>query len=286
MKHGLILPNPIVGDDPTLMVEYAIAAEAAGWDGVFMWDVLVNPAPPDELGQRGDPTPWRPEAFEPLIDPIVTLSGIATRTESLTLGTWIVPAARRQPWQLARDLATLDRLSRGRVVLGVGLGRRTEYELFGTDWDASTIGRRYDETLELLDRFWSGEPVHHRGEHFTVDGVALLPTPLQRPRIPIFVAGFWPNPRPVRRAARWDGFMPVVDPDPDGGDLVDLCEAYAEAAPDRRDVFLCVGPDATTPERMQRYDELGVTWLGSYCLDESLGRDGNLAQIALGPPPR
>ena len=79
--------------------------------------------------------------------------------------------------------------------------------------------------------------------------------------------------------------MPVVDPDPEGGDLVDLCEAYGEAASDAGEVFLRVSPDATTPQRMQRYQELGITWLGSYCLDESLGHEGNLAQIASGHRP-
>lgn len=72
------------------------------------------------------------------------------------LGTWIIPAARRQPWQLARDLASLDQLSHGRVILGVGLGRRAEYDLFGEEWDSRRVSRRYDEALDLLSRFWSG----------------------------------------------------------------------------------------------------------------------------------
>lgn len=88
-----------------------------------------------------------------------------------------------------------------RVLLGVGLGRRAEYDLFGAEWDPRTVSRRYDEALELITRFWSGERVTFHGEFYDADDVALLPKPEQRPRIPILVAGFWPNRRPVRRGA-------------------------------------------------------------------------------------
>ena len=284
-RHALILPNPVVGDDAPAMVEYAVAAEEAGWDGVFMWDVLVWPAAPDDLGRRGDPEPFRPKEYAAQIDPVVTLAGIATRTERVALGTWIVPAARRQPWQLARDLATLDRLSRGRVVLGVGLGRRAEYDLFGEEWDPRRVSRRYDETLELLDRFWSGQRVTFHGEFFDVDDVALLPTPRQRPRIPVLVAAFWPNRRPVRRAARWDGLMPVVDPDPDGTDLRDLLDYYRGAAQEPGEVFLYVDAPSLTGETVRTYGELGVTWLASDVITGRASEEENLAAVRRGPPP-
>jgi hypothetical protein len=77
-RYGLILPNPVVGADAAMMVDYAVAAEESGWDGVFLWDVLVNPPPPDALGKAGDPEPWDPDHFEDLIDPVITLAGIAT----------------------------------------------------------------------------------------------------------------------------------------------------------------------------------------------------------------
>ncbi|MGC5583740.1 LLM class flavin-dependent oxidoreductase [Ornithinimicrobium sp. W1665] len=284
-RHALILPNPEVGDDAPAMVEYAVAAEESGWDGVFMWDVLVWPAAPDALGRAGDPEHFRPETYAAQIDPVITLAGIATRTERITLGTWIVPAARRQPWQLARDLATLDRLSRGRVVLGVGLGRRAEYDLFGEEWDPRRVGRRYDETLELLSRFWSGERVTFHGEFFDVDDVALLPTPAQRPRIPILVAAFWPNRRPVRRAGRWDGLMPVVDPDPDGPDLAALMTYYRQVAEEPGEVFLYVDAPALTDARVASYGELGVTWLASDLITGRRSSRENLAAIRRGPPP-
>jgi alkanesulfonate monooxygenase SsuD/methylene tetrahydromethanopterin reductase-like flavin-dependent oxidoreductase (luciferase family) len=284
-RHGLILPNPAVGDDPTALVEYAVCAEESGWDGVFPWDVLVWPAAADALGAAGDPQRHRPETYEPTVDAIITLAGIATRTERITLGTWIIPVARRQPWQLARDLATLDRLSHGRVLLGVGLGRRAEYDLFGEEWDPRKVSRRYDEALELITRFWSGDRVTFHGEFYDVDDVALLPTPAQRPRIPILVAGFWPNRRPVRRGARWDGLMPVVDPDPDGQDLQDLVTYYRQVADEPGEIFLYVDGAATTVERVDRYRELGVTWLASDMITAQQSLDDNLKAIRRGPPP-
>lgn len=284
-RNGLVLPNPVVGDDPAAMVDYAVAAEEAGWDGVFPWDVLVFPSASDALGAAGDPEHFRPQSYAPSIDPVVTLAGIATRTERITLGTWIVPAARRQPWQLARDLATLDRLSRGRVLLGVGLGRRAEYDLFGEEWDPRRVGRRYDEALELIARFWSGERVTFHGEFFDVDDVALLPTPAQRPRIPVYVAAFWPNRRPVRRAGRWDGLMPVVDPDPDGPDLPALLDYYHKVAEGSTGVFLYVDAEATTAEHVERYAELGVTWLASDVISGQRSFEENLAAVRRGPPP-
>lgn len=284
-RHGLILPNPAVGEDAAAMVAYAVAAEEAGWDGVFLWDVLIWPAASDALGAAGDPEHFRPERYEPHIDPIITLAGIATRTERVTLGTWIVPVARRQPWQLARDLATLDRLSHGRVLLGVGLGRRAEYDLFGEQWDAKRVGRRYDEALELLTRFWSGERVTFHGEFYDVEDVTLLPTPAQRPRIPIMVAAFWPNKKPVRRAAGWDGLMPIVDPDPDGQDLNDLVTYYRGEVDHPGDILLYVDAQATTARRIARYGELGVTWLASDVISARCSPEENLEAIRRGPPP-
>ena len=284
-RHALILPNPLVGADAARMVEYAVAAEESGWDGVFLWDVLINPPPPDAAGRAGDPEPWNPDHYEDLIDPVITLAGIATRTERITLGTWIIPIARRQPWQVARDFATLDRLSHGRVVLGAGLGRRPEFDKFGEVWDPRVIAEKYDEALELIDRFWSGERVTFEGRHFTVDDVALLPIPVQRPRIPILIAANWPNRKPIRRGGRWDGIMPTVNPDPESDDLREMVAYYRSVAETPGDIFLAVNPDTVSAASLDRYRELGVTWLGSYLLDASFGHDGNLARIRQGPPP-
>jgi alkanesulfonate monooxygenase SsuD/methylene tetrahydromethanopterin reductase-like flavin-dependent oxidoreductase (luciferase family) len=130
----------------------------------------------------------------------------------------ITPVPRRRVSKLAREVTTLDRLTGGRMILGVGTGAPVadEYGTFGEPTDLRLLAAHLDEGLEALNLLWSGEPVTFRGEHVVVDDVAFLPTPVQRPRVPIWVAGIWPAKAPMRRAARWDGAVPIV-PETDGG---------------------------------------------------------------------
>lgn len=284
MRRGLILPNWTAGEDVALLVEAAVIAEGAGWDGVFLADHLVFP-PPSEIG-GGD----RPFGDMAMPDPWVTHAAIAARTEHIVLGSWITPVGRRQPWQLARDLATLDRLSGGRVLLGVGLGRRSDHEPFGTPWDLRAIARRTDEALGLLDAFWRGGPVEHHGDNFEVDGVTLLPRPTQRPRIPVVVGGLWPHRAVVRRGARWDGIMPHFpgdgvlpgDETPPEEHLRALVAAYREEADQPGLVMVLDDPPAAGDGWRDLAGELGVTWL------LTAKRDGqwriDLDEIAAGPP--
>jgi Luciferase-like monooxygenase len=124
----------------------------------------------------------------------------------------VTPLARRRPWNVAGEAAGVDQLSGGRMILGVGLGETREtvavdasLVAFGERPDARRRGEMLDEGLEILAGLWTGEPFSFRGRHFTVAEVTFLPRPVQRPRIPIWVGGAYPNPRPTRRAARWDG---------------------------------------------------------------------------------
>ncbi|HEV2930130.1 MAG TPA: LLM class flavin-dependent oxidoreductase, partial [Propionibacteriaceae bacterium] len=139
-------------------------------------------------------------------------AAIATATEHLRLGPMITPLAHRRPAKVAKETATLDRLSDGRLTLGVGLGSdRFAHELSATgeELDDRQRGQMLDESLEILTAAWSGEPVHHHGQHYTVDGISFLPRPVQRPGVPVWAAGFPGNVKPLRRAARHDGFFPV-----------------------------------------------------------------------------
>lgn len=280
----MILPSWEAGDDPGLLVEAAVEAERAGWDGVFLADHLVFP-PPTSIGGRdvgGEP--------RPIADPWITLAAIASRTRSLRLGTWVCPVPRRQPWQLARDLATLDQLSDGRVILGAGLGRRTDHERFGVEWDLPDLGRRFDEALEVMDRLWAGEPVSHRGQHYTIDDVTLLPRPRQRPRIPVVIGGLWPNRAFIRRGARWDGIVPHFPGDgvlpsdgvPPERHVTEMLAAYHEAADDPGDVMILDRPPGASRDYAARCADLGVTWL----LTAKWGDDWSLdlARIGEGPP--
>lgn len=288
MKHAFVLEHWAAGSDVPRMVELGVAAEEAGWDGVFLSDVLIWPMPADL------DAPSTTTTFFPFADPLIVLTAIASRTERIRLGTWITPIPRRQPWQLARDLATLDRLSGGRVILGTGLGRRPDYENFGQAWDQPALGRMYDEALEVLSGLWSGEPFSYEGEFYTVDAVAILPKPKQRPRIPIWPAAIWPNKKPFRRAARWDGVMPHFPGDgiiPPEGDhpaperwVRDLLEHYHALTNEPGDVFLPAEPPGATPAYLETCNELGVTWLYSRRFDFHGDLDRYLERIREGPP--
>jgi alkanesulfonate monooxygenase SsuD/methylene tetrahydromethanopterin reductase-like flavin-dependent oxidoreductase (luciferase family) len=162
-------------------------------------------------------------------DPWITLAAIATATERVRLGPMVTPLPRRRPAKVARETATLDRLSGGRLTLGVGIGSdrfAAELSSTGEELDDRLRGRMLDEALAILTAAWSGEPVDHRGEHYTVEGVRFLPRPVQEPRIPVWGAGFPGNVKPLRRAARYDGFFPANLDHPD--QLAEIASAVAD----------------------------------------------------------
>ncbi|MFG3065133.1 LLM class flavin-dependent oxidoreductase [Streptomyces sp. NPDC048231] len=195
MRFSVNMPN--FGDfaDPRTVAKVAVAAEQAGWDGLFVWDHVVH----------------RRHGGRPFGDPWMLLTAAALATSRIKLGTLVTPVARRHPQELARQVATLDAVSGGRVVFAAGLGGpiEDEYASFGDTTDPKVLAERLDEGLGLLERYWSGETVNHDGRHYRVRDVTLLPAAVQRPRPPVWIAGFWPNRAPVRRAARWDGAVPL-----------------------------------------------------------------------------
>ncbi|MFI9407760.1 LLM class flavin-dependent oxidoreductase [Nocardia sp. NPDC052316] len=197
MRFSINIPN--FGDfaDARTVAAAAAAAEQAGWDALFIWDHVVL----DKVERRG----------QPFGDPWMLLTAAALATSRIKLGTLVTPVARRRPEQLARQVATLDSLSGGRVIFGAGLGGPVadEFGSFGEPTDPVVLAERLDEGLELLQRYWSGEQVDHLGKHYQVREVTLLPASIQRPRPPVWIGGFWPRRRPFRRAARWDGVVPL-----------------------------------------------------------------------------
>jgi alkanesulfonate monooxygenase SsuD/methylene tetrahydromethanopterin reductase-like flavin-dependent oxidoreductase (luciferase family) len=197
MRFSINVPN--FGDfaDPRAVATVASAAEQAGWDALFVWDHVVH----DKSVRRGTP----------FGDPWMLLTAAALATSRLLLGTLVTPVARRRPQQLARQVATLDSLSDGRVIFGAGLGGPIEDEFgsFGETTDPVELAGRLDEGLDLLARYWSGDAVDHHGRYYEVRDVTLLPATVQRPRPPVWIAGYWPHRRPMRRAARWDGVVPL-----------------------------------------------------------------------------
>ena len=202
MRFAVDVPN--FGDfaDPRVVADLARRAEEAGWDGLFVWDHVTH----------------RKALRRQIADPWVLLTAAALATRRIRLGTMITPVARRRVPKLAREVTTLDRLTGGRMILGVGLGAPIpdEFGSFGETTDPKALAARLDEGLEALTLLWSGEPVTFHGDHVVIEDVVFLPTPVQRPRVPVWVGGEWPARRPMRRAARWDGAVPLL-PAGDGG---------------------------------------------------------------------
>jgi alkanesulfonate monooxygenase SsuD/methylene tetrahydromethanopterin reductase-like flavin-dependent oxidoreductase (luciferase family) len=201
IRSGLSLPLFDELSDPLAVVRLAADAEAAGWHGVFVWDHLRWEAPVRNVADS-----W------------VTLAAIATATARLRLGPMVTPLPRRRPVKVARETATLDVLSGGRLILGVGIGDdrfAREFSKTGEQLNDRARGQMLDEALEILAAAWSGEPVHHHGDHYTVDDIQFLPRPVQRPGVPVWIAGFSGNGKAMRRAARYDGFYPVYLEHPD-----------------------------------------------------------------------
>jgi alkanesulfonate monooxygenase SsuD/methylene tetrahydromethanopterin reductase-like flavin-dependent oxidoreductase (luciferase family) len=262
----------------------ATAAEAAGWDALFVWDHVVH----DKRHRRSFGDPW------------ILLTAAALATRRIKLGPMVTPVPRRRPQQVARQVATLDNLSGGRVIFGAGLGGPIpdEYGSFGEPTDAKLLAEHLDEGLELLDLYWSGEPVTHHGRHYEVDDVTLLPRPVQHPRVPVWIGGFWPNRRPMRRAARWDGAVPLFTSATHGHnppldevrDLVAYVRAHRDG--DEGRAFEVVLGGASPTDAAAARDllgpliEAGATWWDERRpIDDDINRaDLVFRRIEAGPP--
>jgi alkanesulfonate monooxygenase SsuD/methylene tetrahydromethanopterin reductase-like flavin-dependent oxidoreductase (luciferase family) len=196
MRYSVDVPNFGEFAAPEVFAEVARRVEEAGWDALLVGDSVAG-----EKDLR-----WE------IADPWILLTAAALATRRIRLGTAITPVARRRPSKLAREVTTLDRLTGGRMILGAGLGDPVggEYGSFGDTTDTRVLAERLDEGLHALDLLWSGEPVTYRGNQITIDDVVFLPVPVQCPRVPVWVGGFWPHKAPMRRAARWDGAIPVM----------------------------------------------------------------------------
>jgi alkanesulfonate monooxygenase SsuD/methylene tetrahydromethanopterin reductase-like flavin-dependent oxidoreductase (luciferase family) len=195
MRFALNVPNFGEYADPRTFVRLAREAEVAGWDALFVWDhLLVDPD-------------WG----VPIADPWVLLSAAAAVTERIRLGPMVTPLPRRRPWDVARQSVTLDRLSDGRLTLGVGLGAPPEadFEAFGEESDLRVRAEKLDEALAIIDGLWTDAPFEFVGARYRLARMRFSPGPVQRPRIPIWVAGYWPHRGPFRRAAAWDGVVPA-----------------------------------------------------------------------------
>jgi alkanesulfonate monooxygenase SsuD/methylene tetrahydromethanopterin reductase-like flavin-dependent oxidoreductase (luciferase family) len=250
VRFAVGIPNLGPYADPERLADLARLAEEAGWDGVFCWD---------HLSRHG----------EPATDPQVALAAMAVATRQVRIGAMVTPLARRRPAKVARETVALDRLSGGRLVLGVGLGSRDDEEFgsFGDPADRVERGRMLDEALDVVTALWTGQPLAHDGVHYRAHTSAgFRPVPVQQPRIPIWVAGTWPAKPAFRRAARYDGLFPTFRGVELGQTVTpaELAEAvaYAQAHRDPGLPRLEVAVEGCTPSPapLAAYAEAGLTW--------------------------
>jgi hypothetical protein len=250
VKFGVIITGGRVEEQ----VAAARAAEHAGWDGVFTWDGI----------HVGDDIEVH--------DPWALLAAFAMVTDRVRLGAIIHPLPRRRPWEVARQSVTLDRLSNGRLVLPVGLGAVDDagFGRVGEVADRRTRAERLDESLEILTGLWSGEPFGYAGRHYRFEPMAFKPTPIQQPRIPIWVVGVWPSERSMNRVAHYDGLLPSVRGADGGLDgpipldaLRDMRAWLSHRSGDRTIEIVLEGttePGDAGVATVQPYAEAGATW--------------------------
>ena len=275
MRYALYLPNFDLFGEAAVLAELASLAEENGWDGFFIWDHLEWPG------------------SEPAVDPWVALAAIAMRTSRIRLGTLVTPLPRRDIVKLARETVSVDRLSEGRLVLGVGLGWETipEWDAFGHESDKRARGEMLDEGLEVLAALWSGDAVDHDGAHYRVSTPGQAP-PVQQPRIPIWVGGGWPAKKPFRRAAKWDGVMPISPRVMEGEDLTpgdfEEIRAFVDAERTSQGPFDVLKggmtADADDREQPDAYRSAGVTWWLESLVPWGNSLEAVRQRIESGPP--
>ncbi len=270
MQYGFIFP----GEGARAAAELAHEAEAAGWDGFFVWDSV-----------------WG-------IDPWVTLAAVAMRTERVRIGTMLTPVSRRRPWKLAGETVTLDRLSGGRLILSVGLGAtETGFDKFGEETDRKIRAELLDEGLDILTGLWRGQLFNYSGKHYLVQETTFMPPPppVQSPRIPIWVVGLWPRTKSMQRVLRYDGLLPAKMGD--GGistvtpaDIREM-KAFIEARRTGTTPFDIVmegqtpgGDRVRAGETVQPLAEAGVTWWLETMWSPPNEPEDARARIRQGPP--
>ena len=217
MRFGVSISNLGIYSDFDGVIALAQDAEESGWNGIFPWDHILH----------------KPKAGLEVVDPWIMLAAIAANTRRIVLGPMVTPLARRRPWKVARESVSLDHLSRGRLILGVGLGSvvQQDFRRFGENIDNKTRGEKLDESLEILRGLWKGEPFSFSGKHYTIEeGTTFLPKPYgDKERIPIWVGGgkwSW-RKKPFRRAARFEGAFPEFT-DGSGAKVAKYFENVAE----------------------------------------------------------
>jgi alkanesulfonate monooxygenase SsuD/methylene tetrahydromethanopterin reductase-like flavin-dependent oxidoreductase (luciferase family) len=245
MKFGIAVPNTGEYADLGLLVKLAQEAEATGWDGFFIWDTLYS-------------------MDEPAVDAIVALSAISAKTEKIRVGTMALGLGRRRPWKVAREAATLDLLSHGRLILAVGAGHPSERPFQWKGEPQKLVERlaRLDESLAILEGLWSETSFSYQGKYFSVSEATFLPRPVQA-RIPIWVVTTrdLENIGPLRRAARYDGIVGGTSPK-DLAQMLGIIQGYRnlDTPFDAVIRYDLAEPTPNSSEAIKIWEAAGATW--------------------------
>jgi probable F420-dependent oxidoreductase len=245
---GLFLHNATLATDPAVAASFATRAEELGYDSLWVGEHVVVPSP------RVAPSPVDPD--EPMLDPIVALTHLAAHTRRIRLGTGVIVLPQRNPLVLAKQLASLDVLSGGRLDVGIGAGYlEPELRTLGVPLDER--GERTDEYLAAMRALWEGDPPEFAGKHVRFSGIDAHPRPVQRP-LPVVVGGYAPavHRRAARHAEGWYGFM--LSPERLADQVAGLRKAAADGGRDRP-IHITVTPDRRLdPETVAAYAEAGA----------------------------
>lgn len=273
MRFGLDVPVNGAYADPRLLGRLAAEAERAGWDGFFVQDIFSS--------------------VDPVADPWIALTAAALATERVAIGSLLTPLPRRRPWEVARQAATLDQFSGGRLIFAAGLGNaEQDFTPFGDPWDPLVRAELLDEGLDIIRGMWTGEPFSYSGNHFELNEALLRPSPVQAPRIPVWLATGWPRRRPLRRAARWEGVYLMTERQDTGQllspeDITQIANFLREHRGDGTTGDIAFNPEQTadaarTRDQVQAFSEAGATWWIDMGPDS--GPNAYLTHIRNGPP--
>ena len=275
MKFGTYYSGVDIFSNPTLLASLAHEAEECGWDGVFIWDHIAQP--------------------NSAIDPWVTMAAMAMKTKHIKLGPIVTPIARRRPWKLAREATTLDHLTNGRLILGVGLGySNVEFDTFGESSNLKKRAEMVDEGLDVLVGLWSGKTFNYSGKHYHIKNAQFLPKPVQLPRIPIWICGGWPNKKaPFRRASKWDGIIAICTENraisPIEIEEIRRYIASHRVSSEKFDVVVILWSEGIHTQEEQKeielYEKAGVTWwLEDLSIERFQSIEDVRTRLLKGPP--
>jgi alkanesulfonate monooxygenase SsuD/methylene tetrahydromethanopterin reductase-like flavin-dependent oxidoreductase (luciferase family) len=260
VKFGFVVPWGDADD----VGDLAVAAEHAGWDGLFVWEPV-----------------WGVDAW-------ISLALAATRTDTIRLGTLLTPPSRRRPWELASQVATVDRLSNGRVTLSVGLGALDSgFETFGEECDRRVRAELMDECLDIVCGLWAGQPFGYDGTHYQVRSTE-FPTIghlVQEPRVPIWCVAALGREKSMARALRWDGVIPqVIDDGTVRQPHLDEIASLRDLVDDDADIVV----EGTMSEHSPAaYADAGATWWIEsmwHAMAEASPVDAAADRLREGPP--